>query len=112
MNKIIIYTNPTCPHCIRAKQFLNDNNYNYIEKDLSSDTDAGLELQSHKIMSVPTFKINGNFIVGFDQKKIINALKQIILQCPNCNKNLRLPSNLGKIKITCPHCNHVFIKKI
>ena len=31
--------------------------------------------------------------------------------CPECRKELRVPRGKGKIKITCPHCGHQFIKK-
>ena len=31
--------------------------------------------------------------------------------CPNCKKELRVPRNKGKIKITCPRCHEQFIKK-
>ena len=31
--------------------------------------------------------------------------------CPECHKELRVPKGKGKIKITCPHCGHQFVKK-
>ena len=31
--------------------------------------------------------------------------------CPNCKRDLKVPRGKGKIKITCPHCRHQFIKK-
>ncbi len=32
-------------------------------------------------------------------------------KCPECKKELRVPRGKGKIRITCPHCGHQFIKK-
>ncbi|MBO8435811.1 MAG: hypothetical protein IAA97_02375 [Spirochaetes bacterium] len=32
-------------------------------------------------------------------------------KCPECGKELRVPKGKGKIRITCPHCSHQFIKK-
>ena len=32
-------------------------------------------------------------------------------RCPECRKDLRVPRGKGKIRITCPHCGHQFIKK-
>ena len=32
-------------------------------------------------------------------------------KCPECKKELRVPKGKGKIRITCPHCGHQFIKK-
>lgn len=34
------------------------------------------------------------------------------IRCPECKKHLRLPKNLGKIKITCNHCGNVFYKRV
>lgn len=108
MNEIIIFTTPTCPHCHRAKEFLAQEKYRYIEKDISSDPIAQEELRKNKITSVPTFKINGKFVIGFDKKAILKLLFKTIISCPNCNKSLRIPSKLGKVKINCPHCQHEF----
>ncbi|MCT4661122.1 MAG: hypothetical protein N4A40_04605 [Tissierellales bacterium] len=111
MNEIIIYTTPTCPHCKRAKDYLNENNISYAEKDISSDSIAASELRSQKIMSVPTFKINGHYVVGFDLKKINEYLTPFIVTCPECNSRMRLPSHMGKLRATCPHCKHKFETK-
>lgn len=108
MNKVIIYTTPTCPHCIRAKDYLDQNNISYTNKDISSDLDAADELRRQKIMSVPTFNINGHYIIGFDLKKIQHFLKPFLTDCPNCNSKMRLPSHMGKLIATCPYCKHKF----
>jgi ATPase subunit of ABC transporter with duplicated ATPase domains len=31
--------------------------------------------------------------------------------CPKCGKKVRVPKGRGKICITCPECNHEFVKK-
>ncbi|MCH3918601.1 MAG: hypothetical protein LKE40_14305 [Spirochaetia bacterium] len=35
----------------------------------------------------------------------------VFLVCPSCKGICRVPKNKGKIKITCPHCGKVFVKK-
>ena len=35
-----------------------------------------------------------------------------IVKCPSCGQKVRVPKGLGKINITCPHCQTKFIKKI
>ncbi len=35
----------------------------------------------------------------------------VYYKCPECKKELRVPRGKGKIRITCPHCGHQFIKK-
>ena len=32
-------------------------------------------------------------------------------KCPECKKELRVPRGKGKIRITCPHCGHQFVKR-
>ena len=32
-------------------------------------------------------------------------------RCPECRKELRVPKGKGKIRITCPHCGHQFVKR-
>ena len=32
-------------------------------------------------------------------------------RCPQCGKELRVPTGKGKIKIRCPNCSHEFIRK-
>lgn len=32
-------------------------------------------------------------------------------KCPHCRQRLRVPRGRGKINITCPHCQHQFIRK-
>jgi len=31
--------------------------------------------------------------------------------CSKCSSNLRIPKKTGHIKVTCPRCNHSFVKK-
>ena len=32
-------------------------------------------------------------------------------KCPQCGATVRVPKGKGKIRITCPHCRHQFVKK-
>lgn len=34
--------------------------------------------------------------------------KHEIIKCPNCEQLLRVPSGLGKLKVTCPRCSYTF----
>lgn len=70
-----IYSTPTCPWCIRLKQFLKDNNIIYQDLDVSTNQPAAEEMiQKSGQMGVPVLDIDGNFIVGFDKEKIKAAL--------------------------------------
>ncbi|MDD5692662.1 MAG: glutaredoxin family protein [Candidatus Omnitrophica bacterium] len=70
-----IYSTPTCPWCIRAKQFLKENNVVFQDVDVSSDKQAADEMmQKTGQMGVPVIDIEGQIIVGFDKEKIKQAL--------------------------------------
>lgn len=70
-----VYSTPTCPWCIRAKQFLKENNIDFQNIDVSSDQQAVDDLmQKTGQMGVPVLDIEGEIIVGFDKEKIKIAL--------------------------------------
>jgi glutaredoxin-like YruB-family protein len=70
-----IYSTSTCPWCIRAKQFLKENNINFEDIDVSSDQAAAEEMiQKSAQMGVPVVDVEGEIIVGFDKEKIKAAL--------------------------------------
>jgi glutaredoxin-like YruB-family protein len=71
-----IYSTPTCPYCIRAKQFLKDNNIPFEDTDVSSNQEAAEEMiQKSGQMGVPVLDIEGEIIVGFDKERIKQALR-------------------------------------
>ena len=73
--KVKIYSTPTCPYCIRAKQFLKDNSIIFEDVDVSADTEAGREIiEKSGQMGVPVLDIDGEIIVGFDKEGIKRAL--------------------------------------
>lgn len=49
----------------------------------------------------------------FEKYKIraVNSKDKKYIKCPNCKKEMKIPRNKGKIKVTCPHCGHKFVKK-
>ena len=70
-----IYSTPTCPYCIRAKQFLKDNNIDFDDIDVSADQSKADEMiEKSGQMGVPVLDINGEIIIGFDKGKIKKAL--------------------------------------
>ncbi|MDD5246879.1 MAG: glutaredoxin domain-containing protein [Candidatus Omnitrophica bacterium] len=70
-----VYSTPTCPFCIRAKQFLKDNNLTFQEIDVSVDQAAADEMiKKSGQMGVPVLDIEGEIIVGFDKDRIKAAL--------------------------------------
>ncbi|MDD4938946.1 MAG: glutaredoxin domain-containing protein [Candidatus Omnitrophica bacterium] len=73
--KILVYSTPTCPYCVRAKQFLKDNNVAFEDIDVSLNQAAGDEMvRKSGQMGVPVLDIEGEIIIGFDREKIKTAL--------------------------------------
>jgi glutaredoxin-like YruB-family protein len=70
-----VYSTPTCPWCIRVKQFLKDNDIEFENFDVSQDRAAADEMMDKTgQMGVPVLDIEGEIIVGFDQERIKAAL--------------------------------------
>ena len=73
--KITVYSTSTCPYCIRAKQFLKDNNIEFEDIDVSVDQEKAQEMvEKTSQMGVPVLDIDGEVIVGFDKDAVSKAL--------------------------------------
>ena len=72
---VIVYSTPTCPFCIRAKQFLKDNNVQFEDIDVSENHEKAQEMiKKSGQMGVPVLEIDGEIVVGFDKDKIKESL--------------------------------------
>ena len=70
-----VYSTPTCPWCVRVKQFLTDNNIPFENFDVSTDQAKAEEMtQKSGQMGVPVLDIDGEIIVGFDKERIKQVL--------------------------------------
>lgn len=70
-----VYSTSTCPWCIRAKQYLRDNNVVFEDYDVSVDQEKADEMiKKSGQMGVPVIDIEGEIIVGFDKEKIQASL--------------------------------------
>jgi len=73
--KVTVYSTPTCPFCIRTKQFLRDSNIAFEDIDVSENPDKVQEMVDKSgQMGVPVLDIDGEIIVGFDKEGIKKAL--------------------------------------
>ena len=74
--KIIIYSTPNCPYCIKAKEYLKEKGVEFEEIDISKDQEAAQDIMKRsKQMSVPVIEINGELVIGFDKEKIDKLLE-------------------------------------
>lgn len=75
MKQVIVYSTPACPYCIRVKQFLKDNNIEFINYDVSNDQAKAQEMiKKSGQMGVPVLDIEGEIITGFEKDKIKKIL--------------------------------------
>lgn len=75
MNKVRLFTTPICPYCFSLKRFFEEKEIEIEEIDVSSDEKAKDEMvEKTQQTTVPVVDINGEFIVGFDRKKICELL--------------------------------------
>lgn len=73
--EVTIYSTPVCHFCHAAKDFFKENNVNYTEYDVASDTDKRKEMiDMTGQMGVPVIKIGDDIIIGFDEPKIKELL--------------------------------------
>ena len=72
---ITVYSTPTCPYCVRAKQFLKDNNIEFNDINVAVDHEKAQEMvEKSGQMGVPVIDVNGQIIVGFDRERLKSSL--------------------------------------
>ena len=74
MKDVVIYTSDRCQYFHAAKDYMDENNVKYTEKNISQDQEARKELMKKGHMGVPVTIIGDEEIVGFDQAKLKEAL--------------------------------------
>lgn len=75
--KVIVYSTPTCPYCVMAKDYLTEKNVPFENVDVSTDSARAREMiQKSGQRGVPVIDINGNIVVGFDRNRIDELIKQ------------------------------------
>ena len=76
MATVKVYSTPTCPYCVMAKDYLKKNGVAFEDIDVSQDA-AAAEYMIRKSgqTGVPVIEIDGEMIPGFDVPEIKRKLK-------------------------------------
>lgn len=75
MKRVKVYSTPTCPYCVQAKEYLKSKNVEFEEIDVASDEAGRKEMiEKSEQMGVPVIFIDDEFTVGFDRAKIDELL--------------------------------------
>lgn len=72
---IRIFSTPSCPYCVTLKEFMKQHSFEFEDINVATDAQAREEMITKSgQMGVPVLEINGEIIVGFDKKKIVQLL--------------------------------------
>ncbi len=74
--KVKVYSTPFCPYCTMAKEFLKKHGIKFEEINVQEDRAAAIEMIKKSEQSgVPVIEVDGNIIIGFDEKKLRQVLR-------------------------------------
>lgn len=74
--KVIVYSTPSCPYCVMAKDFLKENKIQFEDVNVAADRKRAQEMiDKSGQMGVPVLDINGVVIIGFNRDAIKHALE-------------------------------------
>ncbi len=75
MNKVTIYSTPSCHFCHMAKDFFKEKNVEFEDFDVAGDQEKRKEMITKSgQMGVPVIIIGDQLIVGFNKPKIVELL--------------------------------------
>lgn len=75
MKKVLVYTTPICPYCVKVKEYLKSNNIDVENIDVSTSQNKLQEMiDKSGQMGVPVLDIEGKIIIGFNKEEIDKAL--------------------------------------
>lgn len=86
---LIMYSASWCGHCKRARAFLNNNNVDFIEKDIDHSKEALLEYQVNGGQGTPFFVYNDKTLSGFNAHSFMKYYIPLVK-----DTNFRLSHNI------------------
>ncbi|MEM5793498.1 MAG: glutaredoxin domain-containing protein [Candidatus Aenigmatarchaeota archaeon] len=73
--KVVVYGTEFCPWCHKAREFLEENEVKFKYIDVGKDREAAMEMiRKSGQRGVPVIEIDGEIIVGFDERRIKEKL--------------------------------------
>jgi glutaredoxin len=74
MKRVLLYSQPGCPPCYAAKQFLQARQVAFEYKDIQADPTALCELMALNSRSTPTIVVGDAVMIGFDPARLESLL--------------------------------------
>lgn len=73
--KVEIYSTPTCPYCVKAKEFFKKKNISFVDHNVAEDREMAKKMvEKTGQMGVPVIEIDNETVIGFDQARIEELL--------------------------------------
>lgn len=73
-HSVTVYSTPSCPYCVMAKDYFKKHGVMYRDVDVSTNREAAQEMiQKSGQMGVPVIDIDGEILVGF-QPQVFQSL--------------------------------------
>jgi glutaredoxin 3 len=75
-HNVIVYSTPSCPYCIYAKDYFRNNKIEFKDIDVSKDRASAQEMVNKSgQMGVPVIDIDGQILVGYQPDLFDKLLK-------------------------------------
>ena len=74
MKRVILYSQPGCPPCYAARQFLTARNIPFEYRDVQGNPEALRELVKLNSRSTPTIVVGEEVMIGFDPERLESLL--------------------------------------
>jgi glutaredoxin-like YruB-family protein len=72
---VVVYSTPTCPYCVRAKEYLTKKGVVYKDVNVAVDRVAAQEMvRKSGQMGVPVITVDDKVIIGFDVRELDRLL--------------------------------------
>ena len=76
MRNVKVYSAPWCPFCNMTKKWLLDHHIPFEDINVQENKEASNYIfEKTGQTAIPVIEIDGKFIIGFDEKKLREALK-------------------------------------
>lgn len=82
VGKVVLYSRPGCGACDSARAYLKRRGVQFVEKNIQADAGAAKELKAKAAQKgfptgvVPVIDVNGEFVIGFDARKLETLLRR------------------------------------
>jgi len=75
--KVIVYSTPTCPFCVYAKDYFEKNNIPFEDIDVTKDQAKAKEMVERSgQMGVPVIAIDNDIVIGFQPEVFAELLSK------------------------------------